>query len=63
MAYVTYRGALITENWPTAARMKGATRPSDERWTATFDDLSQLHANTLPEMRQRINERLQEAGQ
>lgn len=57
-----YRGATITENWSTAARMPGAVRPSYERWTATFDDFSQLHANTLAEMRQRINERLQGAG-
>ena len=58
----TYRGAVITDNWPLGSRIKGAKQPSYERWTATFEDLSHLNANTLAETRQRINERLQEAS-
>ena len=44
MTDFTYKGALVTEKWPTAARIPGTTRTSYERWTATFDDLTTLAA-------------------
>ena len=53
-----YKGVLVTENWPTAARARGAARPSYERWTATFDDLSTLNGNTQREIKEAIASRL-----
>ena len=55
----TYKGVLVSENWPAAARLKGASRPTYERWTATFDDLTTLNATSQREIRAEITARLQ----
>ena len=60
MTEFTYRGVLVTENWPAASLQQGAARPSYERWTATFDDLTTLHGNTQKEIKNAITARLQE---
>lgn len=58
----TYKGALVTENWSFASSVPGAVRPSIERWTATFDDLSQIHGFTQREIKAAITARLQEVA-
>ena len=62
MTDFTYKGVLVTENWPTAASATDATRPSYERWTATFDDLTTLHGNTQREIKDSITARLEATG-
>jgi len=57
-----YRGVPVTDNWPAASLQTGANRPSYERWTATFNDLTQLHGNTQKEIRGSVTAHLQEVG-
>ena len=57
-----YKGVLITENWPASARMRGAARPSYERWTATFNDLTTLNANSKREIKAVITATLQQVA-
>ena len=50
----TYRGVLVVDDWPTAARVKGAARPSDERWTAFFEDGSHVNDFTQAGIKEQI---------
>ena len=58
----TYKGAVVTDNWPAASRVAGATRPAYERWTATFSDLTQIHAFTQAEIKAAITTLKQEVA-
>ena len=62
MTDFNYKGVLVTENWPSAARMRGAARPSYERWTATFNDLTTLNANSKREIKAVITATLQQVA-
>ena len=62
MTDFNYKGVLVTENWPVAARMRGAARPSYERWTATFNDLTTLNGNSKREIKAVITATLQQVA-
>ena len=57
MSDFRYRGFEVTDEWPTASRIKGATKPSTERYL-TFSGDTRIWAFTQREMRDRINQLL-----
>ena len=61
MADFRYRGFEVNDDWPTASRVKGATKPSIERYFTSFGEDRCIWSNTQQEMRDRINALLQEA--
>ena len=58
MSDFRYRGFVVTDEWPTASRIKGATKPSTERYL-TFSGDARIWSNTQAEMRDCINQLLQ----
>ena len=49
-----YRGLDVIDDWSFASTVKGATRPSTERYFVVLDDGQRLWAFTQREMRDRI---------
>ena len=58
MSDFRYRGFVVTDEWPTASRIKGATKSSTERYL-TFSGDARIWSNTQAEMRDCINQLLQ----
>ena len=58
MSDFRFRGFEVTDEWPTASRIKGATKPSTERYL-TFSGEKRIWAFTQREMRACINQLLQ----
>lgn len=54
MADFKYRGFQVVDDWPTASRVKGATKPSLERYFTFYGEDGCIWANTQQEMRERI---------
>lgn len=54
----TYLGYQVHDDWPTASRVKGATKPSTERYFTHRKDDSVMWANTQSEMKQFIRDDL-----
>lgn len=61
MADFRYRGLDVIDDWPTASRVKGATKPSIERYFTFFTEDRCIWSNTQQEMRDRIKALLEEA--
>lgn len=55
MADFRFRGLDVIGDWPTASKVKGAARPSTERYFTLLSDNRCIWANTQSEMRERIN--------
>lgn len=62
MADFQYKGFLVTDDWPTASRVKGAVKPKVERYFTFFGEDGCIWADTQKEMRERINELLLQEG-
>jgi hypothetical protein len=54
MADFNYRGCWVTDDWPTASRVKGAIKPSTERYFTFYGEDGCIWANTQREMKERI---------
>ena len=59
MSDFVYRGHQVTDDWPTASRVNGATKPDTERYFTHLDGDRCVWANTQQEMREVIRTHLE----